>query len=129
MTSAYELTSRGLLVCSSAEHVLIPSTEPPADVTGFLMALQRSLPPEVFDPAGTEARTTVDSFPPVSVLLTCSVRRPRAATDAGPRGKASSGDGGGVHEGRAKGVESECLDTLILDDCPGMGKSSIVKTL
>ena len=59
MRTNYELDTRGIMLCSSAEHVLAPDTEAPSDVTAFLMAMQRTIPFEFFDPSGSELYTAV----------------------------------------------------------------------
>ena len=59
MRTSYELDTRGVMQSSSAEHALAPDSEPPPDVTAFLMAMQRTVPFEFFDPSGSELHTTV----------------------------------------------------------------------
>ena len=65
--TSYELDTRGIMQCSSAEHILAPDSDAPPDVTAFLMAMQRAVPFEFFDPSDTELRTTVSLRTPSSL--------------------------------------------------------------
>jgi hypothetical protein len=57
--SSYLINSKGSIECSDVDHTLVPDSEVPPDVEQFLAALQRSVPPEFFDPTELQIKTTV----------------------------------------------------------------------
>jgi hypothetical protein len=83
--SNYSFNSKGELQLSLNEHVLLPDNSIPEDVEAFLMALQRNVPLETFDPNDTIARLLVSDhnimYMYIHSLHACKVRGSRYPSD------------------------------------------------
>jgi hypothetical protein len=55
----YKTTSKGELDVTLEEHLLIPESDPPGDVEELVMAIQRTVPFEMFDPDAVLMQNTV----------------------------------------------------------------------